>query len=138
MKTPPFTPVLRSQLDVEQMWITLIKPLGWHCPRFYFIAVGADSRPLPVVNELDELPTPLSADDADRFVALLADVMGEVGAARWALLFCRPGPGGLTEADRRACAKVYQAARSRGVPLEVIHVATDTLILPATMDDVAA
>jgi hypothetical protein len=139
MTTAPFDPVLRNQADVEQMWITLINPLGWHCPRFYLLRIGSDDRPCKVVAEIDEVELPFTSDDADSLFGLLARLSSDAGElSRWALLFCRPGAGGLTEADRATCTEAYAAARRHDVEVEVIHVATDTLIVPAPMDSVMA
>lgn len=139
MTLSPFDPVLRSQADIEQMWTALINPLGWHCPRFYVVPVGADDRPGKVVTEIDEVPLPFTSADADGLFSLLARLSSSCGeVSRWALLFCRPGAGGLTHADRATCAEAYATARRKGVQLEVIHVATDTIIVPAPIHDVAA
>lgn len=136
MTNSPFRPVLRSQSDVHAMWRTIIHPLGWHSRRLYAVVVDDGDRPLPVVHEVDELPPRLSRDDATAAVRLVPAVPP---GHRVALLYCRPGAGAaLTRDDRTAARLLYDAARRLRVALEVVHVATDTAIVPAPLDAVVA
>lgn len=134
----PHSPVLATDADVTTMWRTLIDPLGWHTRRMYFMLVDPAGRPHPHVVEVDEMPATFDADDAVRFVEFLAMLVGDLGgdACSVALLFARPGSGGLSDDDRGTCRELYAAARDAGVRLELLHVATDTAIVPAPMDEV--
>ncbi|KAA1426551.1 hypothetical protein [Nocardioides antri] len=134
----PHFPVLTTDADVTTMWRTIIEPLGWHTRRMYFVLVDPDGRPHPNVVELDEMPTAFGADDAARFVELLAMLVSGLGgdACSVALMLARPGGGGLSEDDRGMCRELYAAARAADVRLELLHVATDTAIIPAPMDEI--
>lgn len=139
MTNTPFRPVLRSQSDVHAMWRTIINPLGWHSHRLYVVLIDADGRPLPVIHEVDEIPERIPADEADSIVGVFKQAQSEtVPDGRCALLYCRPGAGGVGLADRLACLRLYAAAQTHRLPLEVIHVATDTAIVPAPLDAMAA
>jgi len=136
MTNTPFRPVLRSQSDVHAMWRSIISPLGWHSRRLYAVVIDDHDRPLPTLHELDELPARLGRDDATGALSLLAD---DAPGHRVALLYCRPGAGQtLNRNDRTAARLLYDAARRLRLPLEVIHVATDTAIVPAPLDEVVA
>lgn len=134
----PYSPILATDADVTTMWRTIINPLGWHTRRVYFMLVDPDGRPHSQLVEVDEMPEPFGAEDAARFVEFLSMLVGDLGgeSCRAALMFARPGRGGLTDDDRAMCRELYVAAKDAGLGLELLHVATDTEIVPAPMDEV--
>ncbi|GAA3810076.1 hypothetical protein [Nocardioides panacisoli] len=129
----PFRPAITCDADVTTMWRTLMQPLGWHTNRLHIILVEDDGRSLPHLVEVDEMPGALTREDAVAVLHLLGHLL-ETGSA--ALMFARPGGATLTEADRSSCRELYAAATDAGVRLELIHVGTDTAIVPAPMDEV--
>lgn len=133
----PFAPILTCQSDVEAMWRALMRPLGWRRRALWFALVGADGRPLPQLCEIDELPEVIDPDGhaaaAELWRDLLADVVPD---GRVALLLVRPGGGGASAADGAIAEGTYAACRAVGVPLEVIHLATDDDIRPLPADEV--
>jgi hypothetical protein len=133
----PFAPTLLSQSDVEQMWRALMQPLGWRGRALWFVLVSPDDRPLPRVCEIAELPDRIEPANhalaAEVWRDLLADI---VPGGRVALLLVRPGGGGPTETDRAIAEGTYAACRAGGVPLEVIHLATDEDVWPLPADAV--
>jgi hypothetical protein len=133
----PHLPLLSTQADVTALWRDLIRPLGWHRHRVYAVAIGSDRRPLPVMNEIDDLPAALSDGEAHQLMELLAEVGDLIGPeGSFALLYVRPGGGRPSPDDLAVCERLYAAARRDGLPLESIHVGTDDAITPAPMDDV--
>lgn len=134
--TDSYTPVLRTDTDVLDMWCLLMNPLGVSRPTLWMVLVDADDRPLPVVHECPDVPVPPTAEEADHFGVFLATLLAEVlPGGRVALLASRPGRGGLRPTDRGWAGRLYAAARQHGVPLEVVHVATDDQIVPVPLDD---
>jgi hypothetical protein len=131
----PFRPALTCDADVTAMWRTLIRPLGWHDRRLYLVFVDPAGRPAPQVVEVEEMPEVFAREDADAFVHFLGHLL-ESGSA--ALLYARPGSASLTDEDRALCLSLYAAATDAGARLELIHVGTDTEIVPAPMDEVLA
>jgi hypothetical protein len=133
----PFAPILLSQSDVEQMWRAVMRPLGWSRRALWFFLVTPEDRPLPRICEVADLPDEVDdeghAADAELWRDLLADL---VPGGRVALLLVRPGAGGPTPADRAFAEGVYTACRRVGVPLEVIHLATDEEIWALPADEV--
>lgn len=133
----PYRPLLRSQADVQEMWSTLMRPLGWRRPALWFALVDEDDRPLPVLNEVDELPPDLDEEMVAHLAVVLRAVLDEFApTGRVALLYCRPGRGGLRPEDHRIAAALYAGCRAGGVPLEVVHLATDDLVRPLPLDEV--
>ena len=131
---------LETTADVTSMWRSLIQPLGWDQPTLYVVMVDQGRVASPAVLAVDEMPEKISVGDAEQFMAFFASLIGGDGfehVASVALLTCRPGSGVPDDSDRASCDRLYRAARTRGVPLEVIHVGTDTAITPAPMDEVA-
>lgn len=135
----PFSPILSTDADVTTMWRTIINPLGWHTRRLYIVFVAPEGRPNPQIIEVDEMPDGFSPEDADVFVDFLGHIVrdvDDVDAGSAALMFARPGSALLTEDDRSLCRELYAAAQRSGVRLELVHVGTDTEIVPAPMDEV--
>lgn len=135
----PFAPTLTSDADVTTMWRTIISPLGWHTRRLYIVFVDPEGRPNPQIVEVDEMPEGFGREDAEVFVDFLGHIVRDVdhldpGSA--ALMFARPGSALLTDDDRALCRELYAAAQRAAVRLELLHVGTDTEIVPAPMDEV--
>lgn len=131
----PFRPILATDADVTRMWGTIIDPLGWHVRRFYLMFVDADDRPHPQIVEIDGVPPAFGSRGAERVISLLAQVVGAGGHGSVALMFARPGPARLTDDDRDVCQHLHAAARAQGLRLRLMHVGTDTAIIPVPMDD---
>jgi len=132
----PFLPRLTTQIEVERFWQTLIRPLGWRHRSVWFVVIGPDDLPIPAMNEIDELPDLADGLVADRLAAGLRRILDRVEPdGRLALLISRPGAGGLTDEDRCAAGSLYAGCRRHRLPVEVIHVATDTEVLPVPADD---
>lgn len=134
-----FAPVLRTQADLEAAWRRLIQPLGWSSRRLWLMLIGPDDRPIPQLLEVSEMPEQLDEECVADIARFLVRVREEVLAdGRLALLLCRPGAGLPTVADREAAAALYAACRERGVPMEVVHLATDADIMPLPADAMPA
>lgn len=132
-----YAPLLRTQRDVEDAWRHLIQPLGWAGRGLWFLFVGADDRPLPLMNEMSDLPDELGPEDAVPAAELWRGVLDNIAPeGRVAVLLCRPEGGGPNLADRASAAALYAACRDAGVPLEVVHLATDEEFWPLPFDAV--
>jgi len=136
----PYTPLLRTQLEIERFWQRLMKPLGWAHASLWFVVVGPDDRPLPVMNEIDELPDLTSGDVAGYLAERLGGILlRRFGAGhRYVLLYSRPGRGRPTEHDRACLRALGAGLRRHAVPADVGHIATDTGIYPMAGDDILA
>lgn len=133
----PYRPTLTTDADVTSMWQTLFEEPGWRTTRIYIMVVDQEHRPTPIMTEVDETPHPLAPEDAVGLISSFARVLEEFEpSGSLAVLMCRPGTDQLTEEDRSGCRHLYAAARQAGTPLELLHVGTDTAIVPAPMDAV--
>lgn len=113
------------------MWRALMTPLGWRERSLWFVLVAPDGSPIPHVYEIAELPDEISPDAHAAAAELWRDLLAEVlPGGRIALLLSRPGTGDPTAIDRTIARGTYAACRAEGVPLEVIHLATDDDIRP--------
>ena len=56
-------------------------------------------------------------------------------SVRFAFLRSRPGGGGVTAEDRTWAGFLYDAARLAGVPVEVVHRASDHDLVPVPFDE---
>lgn len=122
----PFAPLLRTQRDVEEAWRTLIQPLHRKDRSMWFMVVASDDRPLPVLNEVTGLDDEIAPEDATAAARLWRRVLDAIEpGGRMAVLLCRSGAGGPTPLDRASAAALYEAGRADGVPMEVVHLATD-------------
>ena len=127
---------IRSQADLESVWRTLMKPLGFDRSSVWMMLIGPDDRPLPQVMEIDEVDEP----PVEELVAGLAGVLEQLREellpeGRFAFLRSRPGAGGVTADDRAWATALYAAARRASVPVEVVHRACDIDLLPVPLDE---
>ncbi|WP_036554392.1 hypothetical protein [Nocardioides insulae] len=139
MTNTPFAPQLLTQVDVQEFWRTLIAPLGRHEPRLYVALIGPDHRPLPLLQEIAEIPAVMAPDQAEDLALFLRRTLtGRLDGGSVALLHCRPGPPPVTAEDRAAASTYYSALGGRGVACEVLHLGTDLDILPLPADEARA
>jgi hypothetical protein len=132
-----YSPTLATDADVTTMWQSIINPLGWHNARMYVVAIDRDRRLTPVVTEIDEVPARFTADNAGALMETYVQVLDEfVPGGSLAILVCRPGCPQVTDDDRRWCRNLYDAGRDADIPLELLHLGTDTEIVPVPMDEV--
>jgi hypothetical protein len=135
MTDAPFRPVLRTQSDVEQMWRRLIRPLGFSGCSLWMVVIE-DDRPVPRIMEIAEMPLAPEEGDAEAIAGVLGELALE--GTRFAFLRSRPGGGRPDASDRAWARALYDAGRSAGAPLEVVHLAHDHDIYPIAVDDLLA
>ncbi|WP_193605736.1 hypothetical protein [Nocardioides dongkuii] len=130
-----YRPVISTQADLERMWRHLMEPLGFGGSSLWFLPVGPDGEVHPAivqVEDVDPLPPP---EEVLAMVAGVASVVDDVApGARVAFLRSRPGRRGVDADDRAWARELYAAARTVGVALEVVHLATDADVLPLPAD----
>ncbi len=130
---------LSTDASVTAMWRSLMKPVGWHDDRVYATVIDAGRHPTPMVLEIDEIPHRWTAADSRGLLSIYAQVLADnAPGGSVAILLCRPGPARLTDNDRRCCRDLYDAGREASVALEVVHMGTDTAIIPVPLDEVLA
>jgi hypothetical protein len=133
MTEDAFRPAILSQADLEDAWRTLMEPLGFSSRSLWLMFIDGDDRPLPQVTEIQELPPVLTNADCAGLERLLAHFCDS--GIRPAFLLSRPGSGGITDDDRCVAGQLVAACRSVGMVTEVMHLATDTLLVPVPMDE---
>lgn len=132
----PFTPPIRTQTDLEDLWHELLAPLGFSSTSLWLMLIGPDDRPVPQVTEITQsgaLPTEV---EQRNFVTFLREVAADaLPGTRLACLRSRPGADEVSDEDREWAHLVYDAARAAGLGCEVVHMANDVRLLPLPLDD---
>ncbi len=129
---------ITSQADLEQVWQTLMEPLGFTRTSLWMVFLHPDGRPHKT---LIEVPAPDDMVAPDPTAPELLDLLEEwtteqVPGGRVAFLRTRPGRGGLDGSDRLWAAALYAAAQLAGVPCEVVHAANNDRLLPVPLDEI--
>jgi hypothetical protein len=135
MNDTPLRPLLRTQSDVEQMWRRLMRPLGFSGCSLWMVVIEGD-RPVPRIMEIAELPLAPEEGDAEAISGVLARLAED--GTRFAFLRSRPGRGRPDATDRAWARALYDAGRTAGARLEVVHLAHDDDIYPLAVDDLLA
>jgi hypothetical protein len=135
--TDPYRPVLRTQAQLERAWHHLVRPLGFHRRSLWLLLIGPDDRPTPVMTEITDLPHAPDEETTEGMAQLLAHfVSDDADHGRWAFLLSRPGRHPVDEADRIWAAALYDVCRGHGIAHDVVHLASDTDIVPVPLDEV--
>jgi hypothetical protein len=134
--TDRYRPLIRSQAELLDAWRRLIRPLGFHRRSLWLLMIDRDSRPIPAMTEITDLPDAPDEDTTGGVGHLLGHLVPEGDAGRWALLLSRPGAHSTDESDRLWVGALYDTLRQHGVPHDVIHLATDVEIRPVPLDEV--
>jgi hypothetical protein len=130
--------LVRDQAELELLWRTLMQPLGWSRSSIWVLLVEADGHPVRQLTEIVDDGTVPDGDQLAGFCEWLASLTDELfPGARVAFLRSRPGRGGLVDDDRDWAERLYAAARRAAVPCEVVHVATDTEVVPVPLDEIS-
>jgi hypothetical protein len=135
MNDTPFRPLLRTQADVERMWRRLMQPLGFSGCSLWMVVIE-DDRPVPRIMEITEMPLAPEDGDAEAISGVLARLAED--GTRFAFLRSRPGHGRPDASDRAWARALYDAGRTAGARLEVVHLAHDDDIYPLAVDDLLA
>lgn len=137
MTNEPFDPVIRSQADLESAWRQLMEPLGFGGWSLWLMLVQPDDTPARQLTRIEECEGHPEPAMLAGLAEMLRHLIGDAGPGhRWAILRSRPGRGGVDDLDRAWARGIYEACAVGGVPLEVVHLATDEVLVPIPMDDV--
>jgi hypothetical protein len=137
--TEDFDRPVRTQADLEQLWRTLMEPLGFSDGALWVLAIDGDDLPTRMLMEIRDEGVEPTPEEITSFGAFLAHLSPDVPAgARWAFLRCRPGRGGASGRDREQMAALVAGCRAAGVPTDVVHLATDDTLMPLPYDELAA
>ncbi|WP_432476669.1 hypothetical protein [Nocardioides sp. GXQ0305] len=131
-----FRPTIRTQQDLEDTWRHLMGPLGFSRETIWLMLIDRDDQPFPQLTQIDDATTPPSGDELAGFTALVGELCSEFApGGRVAFLRSRPGPGGLTTRDRAWARALYDVGRLGDVPVDVVHRACNTDLVPVPMDE---
>lgn len=129
-----YRPFVHTQADLEQVWRDLMHPLGFAGASIWMLRLEPTGRAVPRLMEIAEAE--LVPDDPEPFAALLAEIDGVEPGHSYAFLRTRPGSSAVDDGDRAWAGFLHAAARIAGVRLEVVHLATDTDVVPLPLDEI--
>ena len=136
MTENPYRPTVRTQADLEQVWRHLMEPLGFGGASIWMMRIDPDGRAVPALMEITETElAPETAEESESFAGLLHDLDVTEPGGSFAFLRSRPGHG-IEAGDRAWASFLYDAGRLGGVRLEVVHLATDTDLVPLPLDEI--
>ncbi len=131
-----FQPTIRSQSDLEDVWRTLMGPLGFSQHSIWVMLICADDQPFPHLTKIDEADQPPEPAELEGLADVLSELRSEFApGGRVAFLRSRPGNAGLTAEDRAWAAGLYDVGRLADFPVEVVHRACDVDLVAVPMDD---
>ena len=131
-----FRPTIHTQQDLEDAWRHLMSPLGFSATSIWFMLIDADGHPFPHVTQIEDADQPPSPEELAGLADVIKDLRDElVPGGRVAFLLGRPGGPAVSAADRAFARALYDVADLSGVPVEVVHLACDTDIVPLPMDE---
>jgi hypothetical protein len=133
---PEDTPPIRSQAELFQYWRALMGELGFSETQLWMVLLDADDLCTPVIQKVVDLPAVPDPELLDNLMTVCRGLFDEViPGGSVAFLRARPGPAGLTVADRAWAAGLSAAARERGVACHPVHLANDHEIRAFAPDD---
>jgi hypothetical protein len=89
--------VIHTPLDLEGMWQLIMGRQGPGARSLWIVLLDEAGRPRPVIVPIDDIP--VAPGSVSRELADVLSGLRDVGDP--VLLLSRPGPPGMTEADRR-------------------------------------
>lgn len=135
MRRPEDMPPIRTQADVWRHWRTLMGPLGFSERLLWIQFLHADGRVVPVLQQITELPRLPEPRLVDNLMGIFERVCADLGVGSVALLMSRPGPAGITAAERSWARHLVDAALAAEVAMWPVHVANDYELVAVTPDD---
>ena len=130
---------IETQRDVCRLWQLLMRPLGFSHGSLWVLCIARDGRPVPGIAEIADADDVPSVEQVDNLYATFSPAFADVGdGSRLAFLISRPGAATIRSDDARFARVLVDGARRNGVRIEMVHLATDTAIVPLTPDDLVA
>jgi hypothetical protein len=133
---PDQMPSIHTPQDMFRTWRALMGELGFGRRLLWFGFVSDAGRMAGQLHQVQELPGEpdvLRLDNLMRICCEQMEIAVESGTV--ARLLSRPGPGGMTDGDRRWARELAAAASRAGVRLQPIHLATDEALWVFAADD---
>jgi hypothetical protein len=123
------TDPVHSAADMRERWRAMMGPLGFGQRLLWIGFVGPDRC---IVKALSQVPLGSTANAglAESVMSGVRDVLADFREGTTvALLFTRPGPGGISSLDRQWSTLLTEVATEFGVPIEPVFRANDESIV---------
>jgi hypothetical protein len=123
------TDPIHSVADMAQRWRALMGPLGFGERLLWLGFVGPDRCMVKVLSQVP-LGSTAKRSLVESVMSGLRDVLDDyVPGTTVALLLTRPGPGPVSNMDRRWSTMLTDAAEEFGVPIEPVFRANDEALV---------
>jgi len=132
---PEDMPPIRSQADLWRHWRALMGPLGFSERLLWFLSMDAGGRVTPVLQQITDLPRVPDRRLVDSLMQIFARICEDLDGGSVAVLLSRPGPAGITPAERTWAGELTDAAAAARVALWPVHLANDQELVTVTPDD---
>lgn len=129
-------PPVHTQSDLLAVWRQLMQPLGFGGSSVWMLRIQRDRTFVPQIVEIAETEGPPAPDRTEDLAEVLRLLDEDDPGHAYAFLRSRPGAGGPDADDRAWAAFLYDAGRVAGVEVEVVHLATDTDVVPLPLDEI--
>ncbi|WP_370616179.1 hypothetical protein [Mumia sp. Pv 4-285] len=138
MRTALATPI-RCQQDLHDRWSILMGELGFSRRSLWFTFVDTERRMIPQISEIVDLSDRGDHEMASELLTMCRRLLDEAdGVSSVAFLVSRPGHHRMDPDDRSWARALTAAARFQRVPIETVHLATDSSLVAFAPDDLAA
>ena len=129
-----YEPTIHTQADLLDAWRHVMEPLGFDGASIWMMLIDPARRAVPHLLEIAEADEVPGADETG--LAELLETLDEAQPG-YAFAFLRTRPGrGVGADDRDWASYLYESGRRAGVPVEVVHLATDHDVVPLPLDEV--
>ena len=136
LTSPADQPPVRTQADLDELWRSLMGPLGFGRTTLWTLLLEADGRVPGDLLPLDGIPT-RPTDVVGRLTALLRHLVPPGGSV--AFLLTRPGVDSAITPSERAWVRALEiVGRNVGTTVWPVHRANDEALHACTPDDLAA
>ena len=131
---PPGSPLVTGA-DIDDFWTQVMGPLRFGDRRLWIAFLDGDHRLLTTLPIIDGVPEVLEPELADRLMSTLDKVVPSDGSI--ILLLSRPG-GPMGPPDRALARVLHTSADRHRLPLQAIHLATETHLRQFAPDDLVS
>jgi hypothetical protein len=132
----PDLPPVRTSADLFALWQRLMGHGGFGRSSIWVVFLDADGVVQPVIMPIDDIPPEPDGVAVRNLARVVADVFDDGTGASVALLLSRPGPAGMTDADRRWARALLDGFR--GLTRWPVHLATRDRVQVFAPDDLIA
>lgn len=129
--------LVRTHAELAGLWETMMGRSDFAVASVWLLFLDAADRVLPVVVPIDGIPPEPDPAFIRGLAGIVAGLVESGDTASVAVLLSRPGPGAMTDADRR-WARALRAGLGDEIAVWPVHLATRGQVRVFAPDDLVA